>query len=95
MILWAIIVILSIPAVIGAVGAAVTGDITGATMGLPTWLLVWAIIATLIANIVTIPIFTIGETLLYFDLRVRKQGYDLNTLSSELGLASPPTDAVA
>jgi hypothetical protein len=95
LILVAIVLILLMPAIIGAIGAAIAGDITAANTELPTWALVWAIIATLIANIVCTPLFTIGQTLLYFDLRVRKQGYNLDALANELGLTSTVTDSTA
>jgi len=87
--------ILYIPVVISAVPAFMTGPTTWATTGPPSGIIIAASIGALIGNIICIPIFTIGETLLYFDLRVRKQGYDLNTLSSELGLTSAPTDTGA
>lgn len=41
---------------------------------------------TIIGSILLTPIFVIGTTLLYYDLRVRKEGYDLKTLSKELGI---------
>lgn len=86
LILMAIALILVMPIVTGVIGAAAAGT------ELPTWLLAWAIVGTLIANIVCAPLFTIGETLLYFDLRVRKHGYSLDALANELGLTSAPVD---
>jgi len=51
------------------------------------------ILGALVAAILSPPITAIGITLLYFDLRVRKEGYNLDALANELGLASTPTDA--
>jgi len=39
-----------------------------------------------IAGIVTTPMVYIGGTLVYFDLRVRKEGYTLETMATEVGL---------
>jgi hypothetical protein len=85
---------LAISLVISVVTAVMTGSATLAATGPPTWTIIGATIGSIIGNIISIPIFMTATTLLYYDLRVRKQGYDLNTLSSELGLAAP-TDAVA
>lgn len=41
------------------------------------------------------PISAIGVTLLYFDLRVRKEGYNLDTLANDLGLSGTATGALA
>ena len=42
------------------------------------------IIAPIIVGILTTPIAAIGMTLLYYDLRVRKEGYNLDSLATEL-----------
>ena len=73
----------------------ITQFTSGAITGLPTWVMIWVPIGALIGNIIGFPIYTIGETLLYFDLRVRKQGYSLDALADELGLRSTSTDTVA
>jgi len=49
-------------------------------------------IGGIIAIFISMPIATTGLTLLYFDLRVRKQAYSLDALANELGLASAPVD---
>jgi MFS family permease len=86
-----IVMILYAPAMIGMVTWSLSGAITGAISQPPAWILIMLTIGTLIGNIITTPIFAIGETLLYFDLRVRKQGYSLDALANELGLANAPT----
>ena len=52
------------------------------------------IIGIIIFIIFTPPITAIGENLLYFDLRVRKQGYTIENLSDELGQPAPTTSSV-
>ncbi|UCH51563.1 MAG: hypothetical protein JSV54_02030, partial [Chloroflexota bacterium] len=73
----------------------ITQFTSGAITGPPTWVMIWRPIGVLIGNIIGFTIYTIGETLLYFDLRVRKEGYSLDALADELGLPSTTTDAVA
>ena len=41
-------------------------------------------IALMLASVVAFPVGFIATTLLYFDLRVRKEGYDMETLSIEM-----------
>ncbi|MFH1140380.1 MAG: zinc-ribbon domain-containing protein [Chloroflexota bacterium] len=45
-----------------------------------------------LGGVLVTPIAYIGATLVYFDLRVRKEGYTLDTLAAELGFSqdSPP-----
>ena len=90
-----IAMIFYIPAMIGTTTWAISGAMTGAETELPTGIMVWAIIGGAIGGIISAPIGIIGITLLYFDLRVRKQGYSLDALADELGLRSAPTDAIA
>ena len=42
-----------------------------------------------IVSIIVAPVTLIATTLLYYDLRVRKEEYDLNRLSQEMGVAAP------
>jgi hypothetical protein len=42
-----------------------------------------------LGNILSTPIFTIGITLLYYDLRARKEEYNLNELAEELHILGP------
>jgi hypothetical protein len=42
-----------------------------------------------LGNILSTPIFTIGITLLYYDLRARKEEYDLDDLAEELHISEP------
>jgi hypothetical protein len=91
----AIMIILYAPAITGyitwALSRFTTGDITAATSQPPTSTLILLTIGALIGNIIATPLFATGQTLLYFDLRVRKQGYTLDALANELGLTNAPT----
>jgi hypothetical protein len=42
-----------------------------------------------LGNILSTPIFTIGITLLYYDLRARKEEYNLDDLAEELHISEP------
>jgi len=44
------------------------------------------VVGALFGSILVTPIFTIAGTLLYYDLRVRKEGYSLEVLASELNI---------
>jgi hypothetical protein len=48
--------------------------------------ILWKIpeVGEIIGSVLSIPIFAIGGTLLYYDLRVRKEGYSLESLAGEL-----------
>ena len=45
-----------------------------------------------LGNILSTPVFTIGITLLYYDLRVRKEEYGLDDLAEELHISEPSDD---
>jgi len=85
--------IIYIPSTIGVgIGLIALASLPAAIKAI-VWMgiIIWYIIAAFL----TVPIVTIGETLLYFDLRVRKQGYSLDALANELGLTSAPADTSA
>jgi hypothetical protein len=42
-----------------------------------------------IASLLIYPFFTVVITLLYYDLRIRKEGFDLEMMSAELGQSGP------
>ena len=44
-------------------------------------------IGLLVAGVLVAPITVIATTLLYYDFRVRKEGYDISRLSLEMGVA--------
>ncbi len=86
LIIWALALICYIPALI----ALFTQNASAFTpYGSPDFhilIMIGVVIFTAIGSILSLPIFTIGQTLLYFDLRVRKQGYTFENLAGELGL---------
>jgi len=50
-----------------------------------------SVILSIAAGILIFPVALIGRTVVYFDLRVRKEGYNLDVLSSEIGSQPGPT----
>jgi hypothetical protein len=48
------------------------------------------LVGTLV-RIFTYPFFTVVATVLYFDLRIRKEGMDLDIMAKELGVGTPVT----
>jgi len=48
------------------------------------------IVGQTIAGILVAPILLIASTLLYFDLRVRQEGYNVETMARELGIGDEP-----
>ena len=49
---------------------------------------VFELLGSIVVAVAVPPIAGIASTLIYYDLRVRKENYDLNTLSQEMGLAA-------
>jgi hypothetical protein len=98
-IIMGIYMVLYIPVFIGTMVWTISGAITGAmeqaAVQPPIWLMLMTMIVALVFTAVGTPIFAIGTTLLYFDLRVRKEGYDLGGMASELGLPGASTGTVA
>jgi hypothetical protein len=43
-----------------------------------------------VVNVLCFPFFTVMSTLLYYDLRIRKEGLDLQLMAKELGTPVPP-----
>ena len=72
--------VVGIMLVVGMVVGAI-GSILGLTVG---WI---PYAGSVIAGILPTPIAITAATLLYYDLRVRQQGYNLETMAGELGIA--------
>jgi len=49
------------------------------------------VVGEIIGTILITPIFITAATLLYYDLRVRREGYNLEKMTSELGIAKEPS----
>ena len=90
---WRVLGVLIIIALIESILSSVAGGIVGFIVGLigeladilPAELA--ANFAGTLAGMIFIPISLIGTTLLYFDLRIRKEGYNLEIMAHELGIA--------
>ena len=50
-------------------------------------------IATTVGSVLTTPFTAAVVTVLYFDLRVRKEGFDLELLAQRVGVEPPPAGA--
>jgi len=46
------------------------------------------LLGSIVVAVAVPPIAGIASTLIYYDLRVRKENYDLTTLSQEMGVAA-------
>ena len=95
LILCAITMILTAPVIFGIMGATYTSHTTEMAAGLPTLSLVWICVASLIVNLFGTPIIAVGETLLYFDLRARIQGYTLDNLAGEIRMPVTAAESAA
>ena len=49
----------------------------------------FGLIGGTVASIAAVPVLWIGMTLLYYDLRVRKEDYDIEALTREMGVVAP------
>ena len=47
-------------------------------------------IGAIVAGVLAAPLLPIAATLLYFDIRLKKEGYDETRLSAEMGVWTPP-----
>jgi hypothetical protein len=77
----------------GIVGGAITGVLEALALADPDNEVVSVILRTLsgtVASTITTPFQAAFVTVLYFDLRVRKEGFDLQLLAERIGLAPPP-----
>jgi len=100
---WAELVVLMM--IVGALGALIGGAL-GAALGAPTgfwageegFTVVFSVIYGLVQALV-LPISQIATVLLYYDSRMRKEGFDLEMLAKEMGVAmaagptAPPDQA--
>ncbi|HEY6332442.1 MAG TPA: DUF4013 domain-containing protein [Blastocatellia bacterium] len=89
--LFAYFVKLSVSAAIGIPIAAwlgLNGSLTIEIMAQPWWSAIFSAIEQ-ISSLLILPISMISLTLLYFDNRVRKEGYDLDLLTMDLPVSAP------
>lgn len=81
---------------VGIVGFAITGALQAVTLADVDNDLISVVVGTIggtAASTLTTPFQAAFVTVLYFDLRVRKEGFDLQLLAERLGLAPPPDGA--
>ena len=77
----------------GIVSFAITGALEGLALTSPDDDVVAVVFGTIggtVASTLTTPFQAAFVTVLYFDLRVRKEGFDLQLLAERIGLASRP-----
>jgi hypothetical protein len=85
-------------AVVSAVGIPlliygfVTGELSD-IRNLPTWLVIALSTVDQLGKLLTVPIATIAYCLLYFDCRVRQEGYDVELMVGRLASTAPPAPA--
>ena len=91
----ALIVVYLVVIVISGILAAVFGaTLLAATDNEPVAAVVYTIVNTL-SSLLTLPLFAAVLTVLYFDLRVRKEGFDLRGLAHGVGREAPATSPEA
>lgn len=83
-ILIVLVISLLLGLVVGALGAVVTSDseVAGAFVN---------IVAGVLSNMISLPVLAAVLTVLYFDQRVRKEGFDLQLLADGLGGGDGPS----
>ena len=80
----------------GIVSGAITGALGAASLADPDNEVVSVVLGTIggtVASTLTTPFQAAFVTVLYFDLRVRKEGFDLELLAERIGLARRPEGA--
>jgi hypothetical protein len=73
----------------GALGAVVGGFTTFDTTEITVTSVIANIAASVVSNILTIPFIAAFLIVLYFDLRVRKEAFDLQLLAEQIGVEPP------
>lgn len=77
--------IVLVPVIIGAVVLGVTGaDAEAFASGMPLWIQVTMNLAQSVVGSAVTPLWSISILLLYYDIRIRFEGFDLQVLASEL-----------
>jgi len=83
-VLWVVSIALILMVVTGV------GLVGGLAAGLVGGLEAMVTVVLAVATLLIYPLITCVFTLFYYDLRVRKEGFDLEVLSSQLGIARQP-----
>jgi hypothetical protein len=85
-----VILISVIPSVIAGL---ISDAIVGSSSSVGTIVVVTTVVGTIV-RIITLPALVAGVTVLYFDLRVRKEGLDMSLMIEQLGFAPPMAPGV-
>jgi len=70
-------------------GLQMLGGIVGAIVGGATAFLAVMLVLSAFGSVLIYPIIPIVSTLMYYDLRVRREGLDLELMADDLGAAAP------
>ena len=89
----AILVMYLIVLVISAIVGALFGALFVASLDSEATAAVLTTIINTLSSLITLPLFAAVLTILYYDLRVRKEGFDLSLLARGVGTTAPETDA--
>ena len=73
--------------------ASVASMRAGTPGEMPAWTLVLAPIGTFVTTCLTGPLITIALSLIYYDMRVRKEGFDLEHMMAQLDRTAPEDPA--
>ncbi len=88
LLIWIVSIILNLPVVVATFVVAMKAA-TPAAVALPPWLLVLTLLNSFVSNSLLWPLMLILLGLLYYDLRVRKEAFDLQLLMTEIDGATP------
>lgn len=86
-----IIVTAILLAILSAIPVRIVDALIGSGSGSLTALTIVNGIISLIVGVLTRPIQTTAMTLLFYDLKIRKEAFDLEALVQQAGLAAPPS----
>jgi hypothetical protein len=83
-----IVLIVIVDLVPSVIGGLISSAIAGSSSSIATIVVVRQIIDTIV-RIIAVPALVAGLTVLYFDLRVRKEGFDVELMLDQLGFTPP------
>ena len=86
--IWAVVVLVTIGLAFISSIPFMVGDAVAGLGGADTLGSAMLALDGIVVPVVALPVPAIAGTLLYYDLRVRKEGFDMDSLSSEMGFAA-------
>ena len=75
----------SLPLTIHQIGEVIRHGSTGQIAPPPDFIMVLSQILTFMAGSLILPLYSIATTLFYYDIRIRREGYDLEYMAKRLG----------